>query len=152
MKLDPLSCKYRLTYFILILAANTLPAAPSVMSPSVKSHHIVNGRLPHPTILKVSTCSTDKIHHNATIVGGIKAGNFTELGNVKNMQECIGKSCDLGTGDLAFMLGDVCYSLACDNERVCETIPAQPYALHTKLAFLRWAPKINETGMSVFHP
>lgn len=66
---------------------------------------------------------------------------------MRNMQECIGKSCELDTGDIAFMLGNICYSLSCASNRVCETIPAKPYALHTKLAFLRWAPKINETGM-----
>ena len=62
------------------------------------------------------------------------------------MQECIGKTCELGRGDLAFMLGSYCYSVSCSSGRVCQTIPAQPSKFYPRIAFLKWAPKINETG------
>ena len=62
------------------------------------------------------------------------------------MQECIGKSCDLETGDLAFMLGNDCYSITCYSDRVCQTIPAKPSRFTPRLAFLKWSPKENETG------
>ncbi|EDO45526.1 predicted protein [Nematostella vectensis] len=122
-----------------IRKANELPKAP------ILAHKIVSDRLPHMTILKTSTCSSVKIHTNVTLLGGIKSGNFTALGRTKNMQECIGKSCDLPSGDMAFMLGNDCYSVTCYSDRQCQVIPAQPSPFLPKLAFLKWAPKVNET-------
>ena len=128
------------------LTANVLPTAPSSEIPSMKIHEIISDKLPHPTILKTSTCSASKIYPNVTLLGGIKSGNFTSLGKTKNMQECIGRSCDLGRGDMAFMLGSYCYSVSCYSDRVCQTIPAQPSKFYPRIAFLKWAPKITEEG------
>ncbi|RMX60284.1 hypothetical protein pdam_00021442 [Pocillopora damicornis] len=127
--------------------ANVLPTAPSSEIPTMKIHEIISDKLPHPTILKTSTCSASKIYPNVTLLGGIKSGNFTSLGKTKNMQECIGKTCELGSGDLAFMLGSYCYSVTCSSGRVCQTIPAQPSKFYPRIAFLKWAPKINETEL-----
>ncbi|KAL9963284.1 hypothetical protein ACROYT_G032469 [Oculina patagonica] len=127
--------------------ANVLPTAPSSEVPTMKIHEIISDKLPHPTILKTSTCSASKIYPNVTLLGGIKSGNFTSLGKTKNMQECIGKTCELGRGDLAFMLGSYCYSVSCSSGRVCQTIPAQPSKFDPRIAFLKWAPKINETEL-----
>lgn len=124
--------------------ANILPTAPSSEIPSMKIHEIISDKLPHPTILKTSTCSSSKIYPNVTLLGGIKSGNFTSLGKTKNMQECIGRSCDLGQGDMAFMLGSYCYLVSCYSDRVCQTIPAQPSKFQPRIAFLKWAPKITE--------
>ncbi|CAH3181775.1 unnamed protein product [Porites evermanni] len=124
--------------------ANVLPTAPSSEIPSMKIHEIISDKLPHPTILKTSSCSASKIYPNVTLLGGIKSGNFTSLGKTKNMQECIGRSCDLGRGDMAFMLGSYCYSVSCYSDRVCQTIPAQPSKFYPRIAFLKWAPKITE--------
>lgn len=112
----------------------------------MKIHEIISDKLPHPTILKTSSCSSSKIYPNVTLLGGIKSGNFTSLGKTRNMQECIGKSCDLGQGDMAFMLGSYCYSVSCYSDRVCQTIPAQPSKFYPRIAFLKWAPKITEEG------
>lgn len=124
--------------------ANVLPTAPSPQIPTMKIHEIISDKLPHPTILKTSSCSSSKIYPNVTLLGGIKSGNFTSLGKTRNMQECIGKSCDLGQGDMAFMLGSYCYSVSCYSDRVCQTIPAQPSKFYPRIAFLKWAPKITE--------
>ena len=134
------------------LAANVLPTAPSPQIPTMKIHEIISDKLPHPTILKTSSCSSSKIYPNVTLLGGIKSGNFTSLGKTKNMQECIGKSCDLGHGDMAFMLGSYCYSVSCYSDRVCQTIPAQPSKFYPRIAFLKWAPKITEEGRKTQKP
>ena len=140
-----------MTKFI-CFTANILPTAPSSEIPSMKIHEIISDKLPHPTILKTSTCSSSKIYPNVTLLGGIKSGNFTSLGKTKNMQECIGRSCDLGQGDMAFMLGSYCYLVSCYSDRVCQTIPAQPSKFHPRIAFLKWAPKITEEGESPILP
>ena len=127
-------------------AAESTTLRPTIPVPTVRAHEIISDEKSHVTILKTSQCSADKIVQNVTILDGIKSGNFTYLGKVDKMQECIGSACELGKGDLAFMLGNYCYSVSCVNARVCETIPAQPSKFRPKVAFLKWGPKINETG------
>ena len=107
---------------------------------SPNTHKIVSYRLPQTTILKTSTCSAEKIFHNVTLIGGMKAANITSLGKASNMQECIGLSCDFGQGDLVLML------VKCVNERVCQTVPAQPSKFFSRVAYLKWGSTINETG------
>ena len=111
------------------------------------THKIVSYRLPAPTILKTSTCSAEKIFHNVTLIGGMKAANITSLGKASNMQECIGMSCDYGQGDLVLMLEQNCYTVKCVNERVCQTAPAQPSKFFSRVAYLKWGSTINETGL-----
>ena len=111
------------------------------------THKIVSYRLPAPTILKTSTCSAEKIFHNVTLIGGMKAANITSLGKASNMQECIGMSCDYGQGDLVLMLEKNCYTVKCVNERVCQTAPAQPSKFYSRVAYLKWGSTINETGL-----
>ena len=115
------------------------------------THKIVSYRLPAPTILKTSTCSAEKIFHNVTLIGGMKAANITSLGKASNMQECIGMSCDYGQGDLVLMLEKNCYTVKCVNERVCQTAPAQPSKFFSRVAYLKWGSTINETGLEFFY-
>ena len=116
---------------------------------SPNTHKIVSYRLPAPTILKTSTCSAEKIFHNVTLIGGMKAANITSLGKASNMQECIGMSCDYGQGDLVLMLEKNCYTVKCINERVCQTAPAQPSKFYSRVAYLKWGSTINETDLTL---
>ena len=89
-------------------------------------------------ILRPSTCQARKIYNNATLLGGMKAGNYTPLGKAVHLQDCIGRACDLNEGHLALMLGRYCYSVMCHNQRICQTIPAKPTQLKPKVAYLAW--------------
>lgn len=89
-------------------------------------------------VLRPSTCQARKIYNNATLIGGMKAGNYTPLGKAVHLQDCIGRACDLNEGHLALMLGRYCYSVMCHNQRICQTIPAKPTHLKPKVAYLAW--------------
>lgn len=89
-------------------------------------------------VLRPSTCQARKIYNNATLIGGMKAGNYTPLGKATHLQDCIGRACDLNEGHLALMLGRYCYSVMCHNQRICQTIPAKPTQLKPKVAYLAW--------------
>lgn len=89
-------------------------------------------------ILRPSTCQTHKIYNNVTLLGGTKAGNYTSLGKVEHLEDCVGRACDLNEGHLALMLGKYCFSVTCHNQRVCQTIPAKPSHLSPKVAYLAW--------------
>jgi hypothetical protein len=132
--------QYTIFTCVLIFSEKHVVTAPN-------THKIVSYRLPAPTILKTSTCSAEKIFHNVTLIGGMKAANITSLGKASNMQECIGMSCDYGQGDLVLMLEKDCYTVKCVNERVCQTAPAQPSKFFSRVAYLKWGSTINETGI-----
>jgi len=89
-------------------------------------------------VLRPSTCQARKIYNNATLLGGMRAGNYTPLGKATHLQDCIGRACDLNEGHLAIMLGQYCYSVTCYNQRICQTIPAKPTHLRPKVAYLAW--------------
>ena len=99
-------------------------------------------------ILRPSTCQARKIYNNATLLGGMRAGNYTSLGRAFHLQDCIGRACDLNEGHLAIMLGKYCYSVMCHNERVCQTIPAKPTHLTPKVAYLTWTQEPIEQDTS----
>ena len=52
------------------------------------------------------------------------------------------------TGHLALMLGSYCYSVTCNNQRTCQTIPAKPSYLKPKVAYLAWTQEPIEEDTS----
>ena len=76
--------------------------------------------------VKLPTCTHLDIKHDVTLRGGIKAGNFTKLGYLRDMQTCVDACCQDQKCDVAFMPGHVCYSVSCFSEKLCESIPAVP--------------------------
>lgn len=76
--------------------------------------------------VKLPTCTHLDIKHDVTLRGGIKSGNFTKLGYLRDMQTCIDACCQDEKCDVAFMPGHVCYSVSCFSAKLCESIPAIP--------------------------
>ncbi|XP_068744781.1 neurogenic locus Notch protein-like isoform X1 [Montipora capricornis] len=76
--------------------------------------------------IKLPTCTHLDIQHDVTLRGGIKSGNFTKLGYLRDMQTCIDACCQDEQCDVAFMPGHVCYSVSCFSAKLCESIPAVP--------------------------
>ena len=76
--------------------------------------------------VKLPTCTHVDLKQYVTLRGGIKAGNFSKLGIVRDMQTCVDACCEDQACDVAFMPGHVCYTVDCFTEKLCETIPAEP--------------------------
>ena len=117
---------------------------PQNAQPVVKFHE-----KPAP-VLRPSTCQARKIYNNATLIGGMRAGNYTSLGKATHLQDCIGRACDLNEGHLAIMLGQYCYSVTCKNQRICQTVPAIPSHLKPKVAYLAWTQEPIEQDTSMY--
>ena len=68
--------------------------------------HVINNHIPEKPapVLRPSTCQARKIYNNVTLLGGMRAGNYTALGRATHLQDCIGRACDLNEGQYA------CYS------------------------------------------
>ena len=85
----------------------------------------------------LSQCRTSIVHNDVTLVGGIHAGKFTDLGDAENMSICSERCCLKDTCDVAFMLEGECYGVSCVNESMCETRPARnPSRYNPKVAYI----------------
>ena len=81
-----------------------------------------------------SVCWDGEILHNYTLVGGINAGTFTDNGKTSNMDICMQFCCKRQACDLAFMIEDDCYSVACNSNGVCEPRKARPTHYFPRIA------------------
>lgn len=81
-----------------------------------------------------SVCWDGEILRNYTLVGGINAGTFTDNGKTSNMDICMQFCCKRESCDLAFMIEDDCYSVACNSNGACEPRKARPTHYFPRIA------------------
>jgi len=79
-------------------------------------------------------CKNSDIKYNSTLKGGIKAGNFTDLGKIAEMSTCIRLCCGRKDCDVALMLEANCYAVNCYNEDLCQPVLARKSGLLTNLS------------------
>lgn len=92
-----------------------------------------------------SQCRTSIVHNDVTLVGGINAGKFTDLGDAENMTICSQRCCFKDACDVAFMLEGECYGVKCINESLCETRPARnPARYNPKIVYVYHDRKKDE--------
>eukprot|EP00794_Sanderia_malayensis_P012050 gene12050-13293_t len=72
-----------------------------------------------------SGCTNSEIIRNVTLRGGITAGKFKDRGKMEDFGQCLKICCLSKTCDLAFMLSNNCFSVECENEELCEAVPAR---------------------------
>ena len=93
-----------------------------------------------------STCTqSGPIQHDFTFRRGIKAGNFTGRGQVKNMDNCIQKCCSSSSCSAAFMIAKHCYSVVCPSAKDCETVLAKKTNFITSIAFVNRERRNDKT-------
>lgn len=97
------------------------------------------GGLPGEGEKKVEQCKPAPIAHNVTLKGGRKAGEFKEVPHVKDMKDCIKHCCEAQDKkcNLAFMLSNTCYAVACKSKETCVTMPAPPSSFHPQISMVR---------------
>ena len=57
---------------------------------------------------------------NASLEGRLNAGNFTFLGDVNNMEQCMGMCCSNKKCQLAYLDKNKCYGVKCFSEKSCK--------------------------------
>ena len=90
-------------------------------------------------------CPEMKSLTKVTLKGGLKAGDFTDTGKVGSIKECYETCCQQSTCNLAFMLGQNCFSVKCYNKDLCSTIPAQPSIFNPQIAYV-WSRNEIKNG------
>lgn len=73
----------------------------------------------NPVCKKAQLLHSD-IVQNASLEGQLHAGNFTFLGPVKNMEECMSLCCASKRCQLAYMDQAKCYGVKCYSEELCK--------------------------------
>ncbi|XP_066025158.1 uncharacterized protein [Pocillopora verrucosa] len=123
------------------------PTTSPSPTPEIQENYLTlqNG-LPHkntytaankPKPSDVSQCRASAVHNDVTLVGGINAGKFTDLGNADNMSLCTQRCCMKSACDVAFMLENECYGVSCLNESLCESRPARnPARYNPRIAYV----------------
>lgn len=93
---------------------------------------------------KTSSSSRDLCPHGAifrdvSLKGGKKAGNFQILPGARDMRTCIKKCCESPSCQVAWLLGDHCYSVACYDK--CITVKKRPGSIQSQLTLLTGKPR-----------
>ena len=82
------------------------------------------------------TCSAAKILHKVTFRSGLKSGDFSDYGEVSDMNACVKHCCAQKSCDVSLLLNNHCYTLHCYKPELCKTIPAHRSPLESKVAFV----------------
>uniref|UniRef100_A0A7M5X7V4 Uncharacterized protein n=1 Tax=Clytia hemisphaerica TaxID=252671 RepID=A0A7M5X7V4_9CNID len=85
-------------------------------------------------------CRSTRTLNNVTLVGGMRAGKFTQLGTTDDMDLCKQRCCHSGACDAAFLIDENCYAVKCTNKDLCRVRKAKSSGLNPKIAFLSADP------------
>jgi len=69
-------------------------------------------------------------------MGVFTTESFISCMQVGNIGECYDLCCQQSNCNLAFMLGQNCFSVKCTNKDLCSTIPAQPSIYNPQIAYV----------------
>jgi hypothetical protein len=89
---------------------------PLVITEALLEEHTTKRNIPH--------CTRSHILYNHTVLGGLRAGNFTKIAEVDSIETCAALCCAENTCDLALMLGNNCYAGDCASKELCKPIAA----------------------------
>ena len=83
-----------------------------------------------------SLCPHSSVEHNVGLRRGLKTGNFTYIGELFDIKTCLEVCCRDPDCDIAFMLGQSCYTVHCASELVCRSIPYHQHKYSTEAVFV----------------
>ena len=89
-----------------------------------------------------------------TLRGGLKAGNFTDVGQVDNMVICTKLCCVAEKCDLALMINNNCFLVSCYSRELCEVVKAISTKYQPSVAYVmrRTGQLKNDTGKRINYP
>lgn len=73
---------------------------------------------------KKTICVRQQSSDDVTIVGGMRAGNFMNLGRATDINDCLNMACGSNKGNIAFFLSTTCYAIQCYDIKInCKLTP-----------------------------
>ncbi|XP_065063481.1 uncharacterized protein LOC135690007 [Rhopilema esculentum] len=116
----------------------TIPAKPTQLKPKVAYLAWTQEPIEPDTITNMAEsdffvnhhrfprCKRSHIMYNHTLKGGLRAGNFSMLAAVNDIEVCAALCCEEKNCDLALMIGDNCYAGDCTSPDLCKAVPIPP--------------------------
>ena len=71
------------------------------------------------------SCTSSKLYRRVSLVGGLRAGNFSRLAQSVGMSECVRRCCDQRSCDVAILMRGTCFALHCASPELCSARPAR---------------------------
>ena len=68
---------------------------------------------------KRTICVHQPSRTGVTLIDGIEAGNFKNVGEAESIVECLNLACNRQTGNIAFLWGKTCYMVTCKQKNRC---------------------------------
>ena len=101
---------------------------------------------PVPQNLK---CTETEAEEGVTLKGGLKAGNFTDVGTVESIDSCTRLCCVSERCNLAMLINGHCFLVNCFSKELCKTVKTETKNYRPTVAFVRrWVTNVTEdTGM-----
>ena len=82
------------------------------------------------------TCHARRVLRKVTLRSGLKSGDFSDYGQVSDIDTCVKHCCRQKTCDVSLLLNNHCYTLHCYKPELCKIIPAPHSQLESQLAFV----------------
>ena len=79
-------------------------------------------------------CFQTSVENNVTLKGGLRAGNFTAVGHVENIDACARLCCVREDCDLALMVNRHCFMVRCLKKEQCRSTPVVNQQFRTQIA------------------
>ena len=84
----------------------------------------------------MSSCTHSKLYRHVTLVGGLRAGNFTRMAEFTNMDECTRRCCAERSCDVAILMRGSCFGLQCSSPELCNAKPARLKNFSLKMIYM----------------
>ena len=84
----------------------------------------------------VSRCTHSRLYRHVTLIGGLRAGNFTRLAEHVDMEDCAQQCCAQRSCSLAILMRDTCFGLHCSSPELCSTRPARLRGFSLKIMYI----------------
>ena len=103
----------------------------------------------HPNLAQSDNhgyCEKKEALTDHRLIAGMKAGVFTDHGDVSDLQSCVMYCCRDRSCDMAYLVDKTCFSVKCLNEKSCQTFAVPKFFLNPIIAFVR-RTKTKPTAM-----
>ena len=99
---------------------------------------------------KSSRCRARRILRKVTLRSGLKSGDFSEYGQVPDINACVKHCCEQQTCDVSLLLNKHCYTLHCYKPELCKIMPSHHDSkLEPELAFVTRSANSDEPNTRV---
>lgn len=85
---------------------------------------------------KSGSCRARRVLHKVTLRSGLKSGDFSDYGQVPDINACVKHCCEQQTCDVSLLLNKHCYTLHCYKPELCKIMPSHDSKIEPQLAFV----------------